>query len=99
MVRRMQKSIDLDEWNTKAETYELKKDEIQYDRDRVYQAVCNNGGITCKELASQWGCSPNDISGRFTELKDKGFIRATGKRYLPNDKGKMYPHRVWRATL
>jgi len=84
---------------TSIETYTLKKDDFQTDRDRIYQEIASNGGTTCKEIAEKWGCSPNCISGRITELHDEGFIVADGKRYLPNYKGRMYPHTIWRATL
>ena len=81
------------------ETYELKKPELDNDRGRVYSEIACNGGTTCKELASKWGCSPNDISGRFTELHNLGFIVADGKRYLPNHKGQLHPHTVWRVRI
>lgn len=40
-------------------------------RERVLVAVAAAGsaGITCKELAEQWGVGMNHISGRFSELK------------------------------
>jgi len=86
--------------DVKHETYLLKQPELQSDRDRVYEAICNSSnGITCKELAQMWGCTPNEISGRFTELRDMGFIVADGKRYLPNSRGRMYPHTIWRARI
>lgn len=84
---------------TSKETFDLKQPELQSDRDRVYDAVLHSGGITLKELSESWGCPPNCISGRFTELNHLGLIIADGKRYLPNYKGKMYPHTIWRATL
>ena len=90
---------DINKFDIKKEVYSIKQPEMQSDRDRVYEAVCSNGGITCKELAQSWGCTPNEISGRFTELHNNGFIVADGKRYLPNSKGRMYPHTVWRASL
>lgn len=103
----MQTNFERYEWEShrvdsndvKREAFNLKEPEVQSDRDRVYEAVCNNGGTTLKELAESWGCPPNAISGRFTELREQGYIVADGKKYLPNYKGKMYPHTIWRAVL
>lgn len=83
--------------NTSVETFHLKENEIPCDRLRVYQAIPNDG-ITCRELSKRWGCTPNEISGRFTELHQQGHIIADGKRYLPNSKGRMYPHTVWKKS-
>lgn len=102
VVWRMQQTrfdYDIDKFDVKTETYLIKKDSIQNDRDRVYQEIAGNGGTTLKEIADKWGCPPNCISGRITELRQMGYIAADGKRYLPNYKGKMYPHTIWRATL
>lgn len=93
----MQQSID--EYTVKYETYKLKEPEMQSDRDRIYQEIVSNDGITLKEIADKWGCPPNAISGRITELHNAGYIVADGKKYLPNYKGRMYPHTVWRAVL
>ncbi len=51
-------------------------------RERVYAWVQRSGpdGITCRELASAWGCGMNQISGRFSELKASGRIRKVGVR-------------------
>lgn len=37
-------------------------------------------GLTLKEACSRLGRSPNQISGRFTELKASGLIRVEGRR-------------------
>lgn len=89
----------IDSHDVKREAYKLKEPETQSDRDRIYEEICNNGGITLKEIADKWGCPPNCISGRITELRKKKYIVADGKRYLPNYKGKIYPHTIWRARL
>jgi len=91
------KSIDSE--SVKKETYSLKEPEMQSDRDRIYQEIASNGGTTLKEIADKWGCPPNCISGRITELKQDGLIKEVGKRYLPNYKGKLYPHTVYKATV
>jgi DNA-binding Lrp family transcriptional regulator len=87
----------VDMQDTKMETFKLKQDELPSDRERVYQEILNNGSITLKEICDKWGCPPNSISGRITELHKEGFIIGEGKRYFPNYKGKMYPHTIWRA--
>ena len=49
---------------------------LQRDRLEVLNAVRLAGtyGITCKELAHEWGVGMNHVSGRFTELKKEGKI-------------------------
>jgi len=89
----------IDSSDVKKEAYNLKEPEMQSDRDRVYQEIASNGGTTLKEIADKWGCPPNCISGRITELKQEGLIKAVDKKYLPNYKGKMYPHTVYKATV
>ena len=51
-------------------------------REKVFAAVVSAGaeGITCHELAARWGVSPNQISGRFSELKSKGRVWKDGTR-------------------
>lgn len=95
----MQTTFDDIPSETRRETYVQKKPEMQTDRDRVYWEIASNGGITLKEIAEKWGCPPNCISGRITELHKEGFIKADGKKYLPNYKGELYPHTIWRASL
>ena len=87
----------VDAESVKKETFSLKQPEIESDRERVYNEIASNGGITIKELAEKWGCPPNCISGRFSELFKSNRIVKYDKKYLPNYKGKMYPHTVWRA--
>ena len=53
---------------------------------RVREAIRAAGpdGMTCKELAEQWGVGMNRISGRFSELKRDGrIIRARDIRGNP----------------
>lgn len=49
----------------------VKSGKLTDDQKRVYLAIKEAGerGISCKELASLWSVSSNEISGRFTELK------------------------------
>jgi len=63
--------------STSVEAFLVKKENgsIERDRDRVYAAISDSSnGVTVKELARRWCRSSNDISGRFTELADDGFI-------------------------
>ncbi len=85
--------------DVKLEVYGIKKPEIESDRDRVYNAILENGSLTCKELADTWHVPSHCISGRFTELARDGFIVPDGKRYLPNHKGQMYPYTVWSVKI
>lgn len=89
----------VDSKDIKNETFSIKKDEIPNDRERVYNEIASNGGITLKEIADKWGCPPNCISGRITELQKDGRIASAGRRYLPNYKGRLYPHTIWRILL
>lgn len=53
------------------------------DREAVLDFVklySDRNGVTLKEVCSMWGRSPNQISGRFTELKADGLIRVSGRR-------------------
>ena len=83
--------------DTSVKAFNIKSDELVSDRQRVLDEIRNNP-ITCKELAIRWGCSSNDISGRFTELSKEGIIVCIGIRLLPNRKGRMYPHKIWEAV-
>jgi len=94
----LQTDLDIS-YDTRKETYNIKESDMQTDRDWCYEHIASNGGITLRELAELKHCHPNDISGRITELHKQGFIVADGKRYLPNYKGRMYPHTVWRAKI
>ena len=78
------------------ENFQGMAEDLVVDRERVYDAVLSHpNGICCKELASKWGCNPNDISGRFTELRKSGRILAIGKKLLPNHKGQMRSNTLW----
>ena len=77
------------------ETFLIKKPEIESDRQRVLLAISESGELTCRELAKIWGVAPNDISGRFTELRKDGTIIKVGKKYLPNSRGRMTPHSIY----
>lgn len=48
----------------------------------VLDAIQSAGqrGMTCHELADQWGVGVNQISGRFSELKAKGLAAVVGTR-------------------
>jgi len=46
------------------------------DQEQVYQIIKKHGPISCKQTAIQMNKFPNEISGRFTELrKNKDLIK------------------------
>ena len=51
-------------------------------RQRVLQAIRESGGygLTCDDVAKQFNCHCNAVSGRFAELKRLGLIRKIGTR-------------------
>lgn len=53
-----------------------KSGRLQMNRQRVLETVIKAGtyGITCKELAHEYGLAMHHVSGRFTELKKEGKI-------------------------
>lgn len=52
---------------------------LESDRQKVYDKIDNHGPITCEEVAELMDKRPNDISGRFTELREDGRIEIAGK--------------------
>jgi len=59
----------------------LKPDKVG-DRHFIHQLILEAGsnGLTLKEACSKMGRTPNQISGRFTEIKARGMIRREGRR-------------------
>ena len=55
---------------------------ITTQRQRVLAEIkrAGNNGVTCRELASDWGVGMNAVSGRFSELRRSRLIRADGRR-------------------
>lgn len=49
-------------------------------RAAVLCACQRVNGVTCRELAEEWGVGMNQISGRFSELKQTGEIWKIGVR-------------------
>ena len=49
---------------------------LKINREKVLDTVIKSGtyGITCKELAHEYGLGMHHVSGRFTELKKEGKI-------------------------
>ena len=86
---------NFDDYDTSLETFHAIKDDLENRREAVYNEIASNGGTTCKELAWKWHCSPNDISGRFTELLQAGRIIIIGKKHLPNNRNQMTCNRVY----
>jgi hypothetical protein len=53
-------------------------------RERVYNAIVESpNGLTCDELAAQWGVSRHRLSPRFSELKAQYRIWVCGQRKTP----------------
>jgi len=44
---------------------------LSEDQEQVYQIIKKHGPISCKQTAIRMGKFPNEISGRFTELRNK----------------------------
>lgn len=61
-------------------------DSLKHRREEVRQAIEEAGeaGATVHEVARQMETHPNNISGRFTELKRDGLIEQTGRRPTPS---------------
>ena len=55
-------------------------------REQVRKAIEASGeaGATVHEIAERWGTHPNNISGRFTELKKGDLIEQIGRRKTPS---------------
>jgi hypothetical protein len=57
------------------------KDKISASQDRILQTIrAHLDGLTCDELAVMFKCTPNEISGRCSELKRTGKIYKSGTR-------------------
>lgn len=64
------------------------KDQLSKRQKIVIKAIEFLRKGTCKDVADYLGVFPHTISGRFTELKNKGLIKAIDKKYIggrPND--------------
>jgi hypothetical protein len=60
---------------------------------RVLEYVANNPGRTASECAETLGCGIQSISGRYTELENKGLIRGAGFKMIGN-----HTHTTWEMT-
>jgi predicted HTH transcriptional regulator len=67
---------------TSLQAFKQKKKDgsLSQDQETIYKLVKKEGPITCKETARMLRKTPNQISGRFTELLDKNLIQITGHR-------------------
>jgi predicted transcriptional regulator len=62
-------------------TFQAIKDRLTVQQERVLKAIKNSdNGLTVDELCDVLGCTPNEISGRASELKRDGKIRKNGTR-------------------
>lgn len=58
----------------------------------VYKVLFLYGELTAWEVSIKMGVTPNQISGRFRPLEDKGFIKNVGKRMI-NGRS----HDIWKV--
>ncbi len=56
------------------------KDKISASKERILNAIRRSDGLTCDELAVMFNATPNEISGRCSELKRDGKIYKSGTR-------------------
>jgi Mn-dependent DtxR family transcriptional regulator len=50
------------------------------DQEAVYQIIKKHGPISCKQTALKMNRFPNEISGRFTELRDQELIKIVDRK-------------------
>ena len=78
---------------TQLEAYASIKESLSTRRLKVLQAIKRNRGATLFELVGLLGWPINCISGRVTELKQKGLVMDSGRRKinpLSNKKGAVF---------
>jgi len=56
------------------------QDRLTAAQQRVLNCIRNSDGLTCNEIAEKLGLTPNQVSGRCSELKRDGKIHEAGKR-------------------
>lgn len=78
---------------TSLQTFREIVDSLPARRDKVYRILAT-GEASINQVAAFLNCFPNQISGRFTELRNLGLIEEAGRRKSPNGK----PEKVWRAV-
>lgn len=67
--------------DTSLDAFEGKKSDgsLTGDRKKVKDMVEEHGPVTCKRVAELMDKTPNQISGRFTELLDQDEIKIVGR--------------------
>jgi len=60
--------------------FNVVKDKISATQERILNAIKSSDGLTCDELAVMFNATPNEISGRCSELKRDGKIYKSGTR-------------------
>jgi len=79
-------------------TYHQIKPELPEKRQRVFEVILvHPKGITNKQIALELKWPINCVTGRVSELREAGFIKADGVKYLPDHEGRMHPNTLWRA--
>jgi predicted Rossmann fold nucleotide-binding protein DprA/Smf involved in DNA uptake len=64
------------------EAFETVKDRLTKSREEVFSFIksCGDRGATTDEIAVHFGKTPNAVSGRVSELKERGRIKVDGRR-------------------
>ena len=64
--------------------FKIAKAGLTLNQQKVLKFIADNGalGATCDEAAAHFNAMPNELSGRFSELKRDGKIKADGRRRL-----------------
>jgi len=72
--------MKVDSRDQSLEAYIQKKEDgsLTGDRKTVYKIIRSHGPITCKKTADKMDKLPHQVSGRFTELKDRDLITEWG---------------------
>jgi predicted transcriptional regulator len=84
----MKKSTSLKAWEKTLK--ELPRRQMQ-----VFEKIFDNPGITIRETAHKLKTFPHCLSGRFSELEDKGIIKVSGEKKF---KGESQPHSMYKIV-
>jgi len=71
-------TMTIAETSLQAFKQKLEDGSLSQDQETIYKLVDKEGPITCTTAAKMLRRTPNQISGRFTELLDKNLIQITG---------------------
>lgn len=68
--------------DTSLEAFLEKKESgtLTEDQELVFKVIKKHAPVTCKDVAIRLNKFPNEISGRFTELRKSGEIKIVGRK-------------------